>query len=649
MFIIENNIAIFSNGCLERTFQLMDSGLQSISMRNLQSGTEFLRKPVEEFAFRMNGKDYSSLSASGFHPVDGNIHTSVMYGGFTPWQHTVTDYGELLEITLQTESFTVTVQWQLLTGICGICKRLIFRNTSSRILKLDNVVFDDTCLAPGGDFAACDFYHGQDNAPESVNFMHCGDEDIIRAHHPELKEGYFMVSSAPGPLRYFMNYWHWNNTWNGYNRSNAPFTKYLQPQEEFHTDFSLIALYRGSLDAPECYQDIRDLIRFILPPLSPDNGIMFCTWITFYHKINQSLLLELIRKAAELNFDTFVVDDGWFTKDDRAVDLEKFPDGLEFIADAAHNAGLKFGLWYNIGTSYGLLDKRLDNCCVNADGNYKLSGKESMFCFASVHRDKIIADLTVLAEKYHVDYFKLDLSCILSPYGVQPLGCHSKEHAYHHGSEDSLIEMYRSMAKVRDVLTARFPDLLLDFSFETFGTDKPNVAALQYSQLHHVSNLCGAPDGQSMEKLRKTFYRWAKVLPPERILYGLLTFTGEENADVETLLTSFMGAPLVAGDLRKVNGQRLKALADTYNRMIRRGPLTEITILPDDPRYDGFCRSNKSGDTFAVVFNHEDTPLPLEEPGFAGWIDGENGMNPSAIPPHQCRMLLNMENIQKNI
>jgi hypothetical protein len=296
-----------------------------------------------------------------------------------------------------------------------------------------------------------------------------------------------------------------------------------------------------------------------------------------------------------------------------------------------------------------LLDKRLDNCCANADGNYKLSGKESMFCFASVHRDKIIADLTVLAEKYHVDYFKLDLSCILSPYGVQPLGCHSKEHAYHHGSEDSLIEMYRSMAKVRDVLTARFPDLLLDFSFETFGTDKPNVAALQYSQLHHVSNLCGAPDGQSMEKLRKTFYRWAKVLPPERILYGLLTFTGEENADVETLLTSFMGAPLVAGDLRKVNGQRLKALADTYNRMIRRGPLTEITILPDNPRYDGFCRSNKSGDTFAVVFNHEDTPLPLEKPGFAGWIDGESGMNPSAIPPHQCRMLLNMENIQKNI
>ena len=171
MFIIENNIATFSNGCLERTFQLTDSGLQSISMRNLQSGTEFLRKPVEEFAFRMNGKDYSSLSASGFHPVDGNIHTSVMYGGFTPWQHTVTDYGELLEITLQTESFTVTVQWQLHTGICGICKRLIFRNTSSRILKLENVVFDDTCLAPGGDFAACDFYHGQDNAPENPFLM----------------------------------------------------------------------------------------------------------------------------------------------------------------------------------------------------------------------------------------------------------------------------------------------------------------------------------------------------------------------------------------------------------------------------------------------------------------------------------------------
>lgn len=640
MFTVENDIVRFGNGYIERVYRLSEQGLQSISLRNLTSGTEYLRKSVEEFAFRVNGKNYSSFSASGFHPVDGNIHSSVMYGEFSNWQHRETEYGEMLELTLQTESFSVTAQWQLINGICGMIKRLIFHNTSALTLKLDEVIFDDTCLAPGGDFASCDFYHGQDNAPEPVNFMHCGDEDIIRGHHEGLNEGYFMVTSAPGPLRYFMNYWHWNNTWNGYNRSNAPFAKYLAPGEEFITDCSIIALYKGDFSSAQNYDGIRDLIRFILPPLPGKSGIMYCTWIGFYKNISESLIEELTRKAADLQFDTLVIDDGWFTTENRAVDQEKFPGGLKKLADAIHSNGMKFGLWYNIGTSYGLREKRDADCCINGDGALKRSGKENMFCFASAHREKITAELAELAQRYQVDYFKLDFSSILSPYGVQPLGCHSREHAYHHGFEDSIIEMYRGMAKLRNDLMSRFPNLILDFSFETFGTDKPNVAALQYSQLHHVSNLCGMPDGQSMEKLRKTFYRWSKVLPPERILYGLLTFTGDEDADAETLLTSFIGAPLVSGDLRKVTGNRVKALTAAFNRINAAGPLTEISILADHDKYDGFCRSSKDGRSYAAVFNRGDTELPLSEIGLSDWLDGETDHAITAIPPHQCRMLV---------
>jgi Melibiase len=62
--------------------------------------------------------------------------------------------------------------------------------------------------------------------------------------------------------------------------------------------------------------------------------------------IDESLGKRMLRDAAELGFEMFHVDAGWFRGvGDWVADPQKFPQDLAALADEAHRNGLKFGLW----------------------------------------------------------------------------------------------------------------------------------------------------------------------------------------------------------------------------------------------------------------------------------------------------------------
>lgn len=62
--------------------------------------------------------------------------------------------------------------------------------------------------------------------------------------------------------------------------------------------------------------------------------------------VDESLALRMIQDSAELGFEMFHLDAGWFRGvGDWYPDPKKFPHGLAPLAKAAHRKGLKFGLW----------------------------------------------------------------------------------------------------------------------------------------------------------------------------------------------------------------------------------------------------------------------------------------------------------------
>jgi alpha-galactosidase len=431
--------------------------------------------------------------------------------------------------------------------------------------------------------------------------------------------------------------------------SSAPFAKYLSSNSTWQSPASLLALYKGKVEDSLTNEDFRSLVRENLPSI-PEEGIMYCTWLPFLKNINEELCLNLAEQAAQFNFKYFVLDDGWFDeKDRRNVDANKFPNGLAPLAQKVQSLGMTFGLWLNIGTDYGLngivpKEWYAQNSSQKANRlgfNYETS--KNAFCLASSYRQYVIDTLNDLVANLQVGYFKLDFSNVMSPYGILPWGCHCKNHQYHKGFEDSFIGFYEGMKAIRDGVLAKYPNVIIDFSFETFGTERPNIAALEYSALHHATNSsANNVEYQRIDRVRRNFYDWLEKLPPERILNGLLSIQGDNAA--EYLLSSFAGAPLVAGDLLKItkeNAQRIKLFTSCFKQLSSKGAMTEFYLLENTLDFDGFIRYSKKGHGLVALFNRKNTDVRVTLPSFAqNAIDVETNKATNIVKANSCLMLV---------
>lgn len=87
--------------------------------------------------------------------------------------------------------------------------------------------------------------------------------------------------------------------------------------------------------------------KFTIPPVSYDH------WFGLGNNLNLKLMKNEARRAAELGVEVFVVDASWFPGDFpdgvgnwNEVDRNKFPEGLEPLADYVRKLGMDFGLWF---------------------------------------------------------------------------------------------------------------------------------------------------------------------------------------------------------------------------------------------------------------------------------------------------------------
>jgi melibiase-like protein len=616
-----DNGFLLDNHEYSRRIVLDERGLRTVSVLNKSSGTELWKDDVADFELIINDKKISSLSGKEVRFLDGNVEERQNDMTFLDYEIVSgSDGGETLKL-----KFAVTYCDALLTAcyesysdLSGTVKYLEIK-AGSEDLAIRCVTIERLSLCPG-EFNQIEYYkeHGTQRI-NSNNFVLSGTDDILQMHNPELEEGLFIGNGAPPPLRNFLVYPHWG--WGiscGYSMGNAEFNKYLSPGEKFISDRIYLSLYQGARNDRSAANQIREMIRRDLPQLNMgDDKVMYCTWLPFLKNINTELLLDLAERAAALGFLTFVVDDGWFT-DNYQVDTEKFPNGLEEVVDKVRHLGMKFGLWFNIGTDYGEQGSHPENNAVKSDASPK-GGSGHCRCFASSHREFIVVKLIQLAEQYQVDYFKLDFSTICSPYGFLTPGCQSIHHAYHRDGTDAVVEQYESMAYVRNELKKRFPPLIVDFSFEVFGAERPSISALRFSELHHSSNMNTLrPKYVNSFNIRNTLYSYCGLLPSERILGSLICL--QDEGDIESLLSALIGAPLVAGDLRKISSEgcsEILKITSTLNHIAETGIMTILEILhpgnePLNRKYwDGYCRFNKTGNGLLAAFaNQYKGPAP---------------------------------------
>jgi alpha-galactosidase len=84
-----------------------------------------------------------------------------------------------------------------------------------------------------------------------------------------------------------------------------------------------------------------------------ERPVVYNNWEATMFKFSKAKLLSLMKEAAELGVELFVLDDGWFgdRNDDShglgdwEVNKKKIPGGLKSLSDAASALNLHFGIW----------------------------------------------------------------------------------------------------------------------------------------------------------------------------------------------------------------------------------------------------------------------------------------------------------------
>jgi len=134
----------------------------------------------------------------------------------------------------------------------------------------------------------------------------------------------------------------------GLNTEPGPFRTRVKPGDSFSPPTVFIGTFQGGADAAG-----NSLRRWVREVLNHRETIQTPTYPMVVNnswgsgmQIDESQARNMIRDSAELGFEMFHLDAGWFRGvGDWYPDPKKFPHGLAPTADYAHELGLKFGLW----------------------------------------------------------------------------------------------------------------------------------------------------------------------------------------------------------------------------------------------------------------------------------------------------------------
>ena len=134
----------------------------------------------------------------------------------------------------------------------------------------------------------------------------------------------------------------------------------LEPGEALVMPDTHVGFFEGGVDAG-CNSARRYIYDCICPdydgerPLPP---ISFDHWFGVGELIDEPFLMKQVDACAELGLDFWVLDASWFPGAKRSfsegvgnwerVDHDKFPNGLEPLADYVREKGMKFGLWFDV-------------------------------------------------------------------------------------------------------------------------------------------------------------------------------------------------------------------------------------------------------------------------------------------------------------
>ena len=400
----------------------------------------------------------------------------------------------------------------------------------------------------------------------------------------------------------------------GLNPNPGPSRTRLKPGEIFETP---VVFLGGTTGRPDSTGNVlRRWVRNVLAnPLDWQNPkyplLVNNSWGSGM-AIDQTLALRMIQDSAELGFEMFHMDAGWFRGvGDWYPDPKKFPHGLAPIADEAHKLGLRFGLWVDwtqaaLDTEPGALNVRDPkvNAWVVADTppDWKPEPFKGQTIDLGVPSAKEWAQAEVerLVKDYHLDMLEHDgylvaQGCTRSdhphaPADPQNMRIQTAASSFFVDSSNSTDVSYHAVRAYYDIYSAlrkNHPGLLLEICND--GGRMVDFGSASHGDYFSIT------DTYDPLSNRRAFYDASHVLPPAMLEDYVEKWPVPKIENFRYMLRSGMMGWLTVmldttswskeqRDAAKVEFEIYKALLRPF---IRDADLYHISPRPDGVHWDG--------------------------------------------------------------
>ena len=283
----------------------------------------------------------------------------------------------------------------------------------------------------------------------------------------------------------------------------------------------------------------REIVRF--PEPEKVRPVHLNTWEGIYFDHDPEYIVQMVRSAAEIGVERFIIDDGWFRgrNDDKAalgdwyLDEQKYPQGLQPIIDCCKDHGMEFGLWFEpeMISPDSDLYRAHPEWMLHTDGYDQVTIRNQYVLNLQIPEafDYVLERLDSMLSEYDIRYIKWDMNREL----VQPT--HDHRAAFH----GQVQAYYRLVDEVRK----RHP--LVEIETCSGGGGRVDFEVLKRTHRFWASDCNDALERQTIQ--RGASYFFPLEITGAHIGARLCHTTGRQhNADFRgiTALFGHMGVEL---------------------------------------------------------------------------------------------------------
>lgn len=614
------NELTLNNRIVQRTIKLPspDGNFITILYKPVNGDFNYFLKSNTDFQFEVNDIVYSGKGI--WNLVNICIITDSKEGN-----------GAAVTLISQDKKIELTLKYLLYPNSPAIRKSLIIKNLTDSQIKLESVDVEKFDV-PGNCVTDSWIYHDYGRRRYIGPYEGSKQDALIILHDMNREQGIVIGNEATSVMKHTSLFWEAQDVCVGLTHKNVPFPfrKWIEKGESFETPQVFTMVYNNQETPNEMLNiAVPDFVRkymgIHLSELKTKPTFVYNTWEPFLKNINEKLIMELAKAAADAGMKEFVIDDGWQDNyGDWGIDMKKFPNGLKPVFDYIKSLGMKPGLWVSIGSAspqskvykahpeWFVLDKNGRPTSLHAPDDKK----RYTVCFGTGWYDYIKDILLKLSVEYGLEYFKLDFAVVTSAYTYDHAqsGCYATNHQGHKDHNESLYTNFERMWKLFDELHEAKPELFIDCTFETMGgTQLIDYALLKHADGDWLSNFAGTSGEKTDIRIRNMAWWRSPAMPATSLVIGNPQM---QDKDWETHIKSVAGAlpimlgdprKLSAGDLKKYRGYAdwLQEMESKYSIMSFRQDLPGFGE-PMEGMWDGFQRINTETKTGGIigVFRH---------------------------------------------